>query len=188
MMTNDERQGMFAEAHAALVMGPAGQSEWPEERKLPPDEYLLRALESHISGERTFLAQYRDLAESTQDPIVKLIMNIVLEDEERHHTLMRQLATRLKDGLYWAHTPDALPSTTPATADADAHEALRRFASSERSSIHELNQLAGQADGLYGGLPTELLEMMALDSQKHEHLLRYLSRRIGGALAAQKAA
>lgn len=180
-MTNSEAQKILSEAEAGLAFGPlTGADAGPE---LSPDEYLLRALEGHIGGERTSLGQYRDLAQTTKDPVVALIMGIVLEDEERHHGLMRSIAARIKDDLYWAQSADALPATVQAPADAAAYESLRRFIASERTGVHELQNFAGQADGLYGGLITELLEMMVMDSQKHEHLLRFLFRRIGGAMA-----
>jgi rubrerythrin len=185
---NSEGELSLPEIEAALVQGPTGQPGASSAPALSPDEYLLQALEAHLGVERASLAQYRALAESTQDPIVALIMDLVLEDEERHHTLLRRLAARLKDDLEWAHTPEALPSPTAAPADPAAYEALGAFVASERAGIHELENFAGRADGLYGGLATELLEMMALDSRKHERLLRYLFRRVGQTITAARPA
>jgi len=181
-MQNIDSQWGVPEAEMALSVGPGQASPRPEGAPTP-DEYLLRALEGHIAAERGYLGQYRELAESTKDPVVELIMGIILEDEERHHSLMRRLATRLKDDLYWSQTPDALRAPRPASVDPKEYESLRNFVASERAGIHELQDFAGRADGLYGGLPTALLEMMALDSQKHEHLLRFLFRRLGQAMS-----
>jgi rubrerythrin len=187
-MQNIDSQWGVPEAEMAMAAGPVHAS--PRSDGAPtPDEYLLRALEGHIAAERGYLNQYRELAESTKDPVVELIMGIILEDEERHHSLMRRLATRLNDDLYWAQTPDALRVPRPASVDPKEYESLRTFVASERTSVHELQDFAGRADGLYGGLPTALLEMMAVDSQKHEHLLRFLFRRLGQAMAdAQRSA
>jgi len=185
-MTNSESQWPVPEADIVLSAGPI-QASAATEGSLTPDELLVRALEGHIAAERMSLGQYRELAETTKDPVVELIMGLVLEDEERHHNLMRRLATRLKDDLYWTQTPNALPAPRPVSVDPKEYESLRSFVASERAGIHELRDFAGRADGLYGGLPSELLEMMALDSQKHEHLLRFLFRRLGQAMAeAQK--
>ena len=172
-----------SEAEAAMSLNPHAQANIAgTDPGVSPDEYLLRVLEGHIAGEAATLAEYRALAKSTQDPVVELIMGLVLEDEERHHTLMNSLAARIKDDLYWKQTPGALPPGTPTAADQETYESLRRFVANERFGIHELEEFAGRADGLHGGLPTEILEMMALDSQKHEHLLRFLFRRVGMAL------
>lgn len=175
---SDGRWGL-PEAEAAAVIAGEGGLVPQSADELSPYEYLLRALESHIAAERESLGHYRQLAESTKDPVVELVMGIILEDEERHHGLMRRLAARLQDDLNWSHTPEALPVPAAAAAAAETHELLRRFVLSEEAGIRELQSFAKQAEGLYGGLPSELLAMMALDSQKHEHLLRFLYRRLG---------
>ena len=113
-MMNPEGELSLPEVEAALAQGPTGQPNTSSEPPLSPDEYLLQALEAHLNAERASLAQYRALAESTQDPIVALIMGIVLEDEERHHTLLRRLAARLNDDLSWVQSWDALPASTAA--------------------------------------------------------------------------
>src|SRR5690242_5499209 len=68
-----------------------------------PYEVLLHAVERHIEGEKRTLPLYRQLAGSTRDGVIRLIMDIVLEDEERHHDLMRRIAAQLKDDLNWRH-------------------------------------------------------------------------------------
>jgi hypothetical protein len=180
MMRDDPHWTIPEEQVAAAFAGPpmvAG-----EQRPKPsPYEYLLRAFESHIAEERDVLAKYRQLAETSGDPVVQLVMDIVLDDEERHHSLMHRIATRVKDDLEWSQTPGSLPATG-GSFDPDTYKSLLAFISSERAGIHELESLATRLDGLYGGLPTELLEMMVQDSKKHEHLLRFLFRRQGQAL------
>jgi len=180
---NNENRLIMPEAEVAAALGPTGTMSPAPEPELSPYEYLLHALEAHIGAERDSLAHYRELAESTKDPVVELIMGIILEDEERHHALMSRIATRLKDDLNWSQSPGALPSRGAEATDTAAYESLRSFVASEREGIHELRKFAGRADGLYGGLPSELLEMMARDSEKHEHLLRFLFLRIGSTIS-----
>jgi rubrerythrin len=164
-----------AEAFSGPLMG---TPERPAEQS--PYEYVLRAFESHISSEHDVLTLYRQLAETSKDPVAKLILEIVLEDEERHHSLMQRIATRFKDDLEWSQTPGALPANG-AAFDSETYNALHRFIESERTGIHQLESLAARVEGLYDGLPTELLEMMVQDSKKHERLLRFLFRRQGRA-------
>lgn len=172
------------DAEVAAAIGPTTLPMVTGLDALSPYEYLLRALESHIGAERNALTHYRQLSEGSSDPVVQLVMGIILEDEERHHALMRRLATRLQDDLYWQHSPDALPIGTPDQAKSEDLEALRTFISSEQHGTHELEEFARQARGLYQGLPSELLEMMALDSQKHERLLRFLFHRLSETVKA----
>jgi rubrerythrin len=180
MMKDDSPWIVPEEQVAAAFSGPPMVSpERPAE--LSPYEYVLRAFESHISGERDALTLYRQLAETAKDPVVKLVVGIVLEDEERHHSLMQRIAARVKDDLEWSQTPGALPSAST-TFDWETYDALYNFIASERTGIHQLEGLAARVEGLYGGLPTELLEMMVQDSKKHERLLRFLYRRQGQAM------
>lgn len=183
---NNERQWIGPAVEAAVVTGTPGSMGRSPEPQQSPYEILLGALEAHIGAERNSLEHYRELQESTTDPAIELIMGIILEDEERHHALMHRIAARLSDDLKWAHSSDALPTSRDISSDTAVYESLRSFVASERSGTHLLQSFATNADGLSGGLPSELLEMMALDSQKHEHLLRFLFHRVGTAIAGAK--
>jgi hypothetical protein len=180
-MTNEDAQWMVPEAQVAEAITNPKSPFQENGGTLSPYEYLQRAFESHISGEHDTIGLYRQLAETSKDPVVQLIMGAILDDEERHHQLMHRLATRVKDDLEWSQTPGALPTERP-TFDRETYEALHKFILSERTGIHQLEELAVRVEGLYGGLPTELLEMMMEDSKKHERLLRFLFRRQGQAM------
>jgi rubrerythrin len=180
----DNKSGwMVTEVASSMIAGPAGSADIPSGQALAPDELLMGALQAHIDGERDSLASYRALAESTRDQVIQLIMGIVLDDERRHHELMRRIATQVKDDLYWAHSGDTLPSTAESGVDTTAHETLRQFVAAEQTAAQELRSLASSTSGLHGDLLFELLTMMALDSEKHEHLLRFLFRRVGAKVA-----
>jgi rubrerythrin len=143
-------------------------------------EFLLHAIEKHIDSELQILPSYRDLAASTADDMVKLVMNVVVDDEERHHQLMRQIVLQLKDDL---GSSGALPKHFSEQVDANVYAALRRFVMAERETGDELRSLASDALGLHESLPFELLTAMAMDRSKHEHLLRFLFRHVGRAIA-----
>src|SRR5207248_396839 len=88
-----------------LLMSPPSEA---EEQSL---EQLLRIFDRHVDGETETLRSYRHLATTATDPAVALLMDLVVEDEERHHELLRRMATRLRDALEWTHSPDALPTS-----------------------------------------------------------------------------
>lgn len=158
----------------------------PAAETMSPYEYFQRALESHIANERAVFDRYRQLAEQSLDPVVRLVMGIIFEDEERHHSIMRQLATRLQDDLAWTHSPEALPVGESPAPSREEYESLRQFVASEETSIRDLREFAKDAEGLYQGVAGALIDMMVLDSQKHEQLLRFLFRRVGEALAERE--
>ncbi len=155
-----------------------------EEFRDPPDrspaERLLDTIESHVSAEAGSLEEYRRLAEHSADPVVKLLAELVLGDEERHHHLLERIATSLAGAVHWWHPAEALPSLTvqPEPAAREAIEATRALIREEHAGARELRQLARREKRLAGGLETLLLETMAIDSEKHERILRFVLKRL----------
>src|SRR5438874_11381717 len=75
-------------------------------------EWLLEAVERHASAEQDALAEYEFVAEASADPVVALVMRLILEDEARHHGLLRRIEVTLRDALNWTHSPSALPAAS----------------------------------------------------------------------------
>jgi hypothetical protein len=55
--------------------------------------------------------QYEQLAESSGDPVIALVMRLILDDAECHHGLLKRIEASLRDALYWSHSPTALPES-----------------------------------------------------------------------------
>jgi hypothetical protein len=137
---------------------------------------LVDAFDAHVAAEADTLEAYQRLAQ-TSDPVASLLIGIVLEDEQRHHALQQQIASRLRDALQWTHSPDALPIDGQVTRDpAVALAPLVSLIQHEQTSANKFRKLAEQTADLYGGLLSVLLETMAIDSTKHECILQFLLR------------
>lgn len=152
----------------------------PEQARSSTFDRLLEAVEAHIAAERESVTSYRGLTTSTSDPVVTLLFQLMLEDEERHHELLRRIAASLRDALRWTHSRDALPPTGP-FRDVQTKEAahvLEGFARHERETAGRFRRLARTQGDLYGGLLALLLETMAADSDKHHRILRFILKRI----------
>ena len=147
----------------------------------PPSlsERLIRALEAHASAEAHDLATCEHLARRSRDPIVKLLMGMILEDEQRHHALLRSMVRRLQEEVGFVSSPAALPvpDGSAASGDAEAAATLRGLMREEHEAAHHLRHIAHQEPHLFGGLYPLLLETMARDSDKHAAILRYLVMR-----------
>lgn len=146
-------------------------------------ERMLRAIEAHAAAEADSLAEYKNLAATSGDPVVALLMHFIVEDEQRHHRLLEQMAVTLRDGLSWTHSPDALPAaaaTEPSPDLGQAIETTRSLIREEREGARHVRHLSRQEPRLYGGLYALILEMIGKDSTKHEHLLRFVQRRLEG--------
>jgi rubrerythrin len=152
----------------------------PSEAEQQSLEHLLHTFETHIDGETETLRSYRHLAATAADPAVALLMDLVVEDEARHHELLGRMATRLRDALEWTHSLDALPTSAVPPGQERAGDAvtLLRHIREEQESAEQLRVLAKQNAKLYGGLFELLLQTMALDSEKHARVLRFICQRM----------
>ena len=150
-------------------------------------EWLLDAIERHALAERDALQQYVELATASNDPVIALVMRLILEDEERHHGLLKRMEASLRDALDWTYSPEALPSAgMPHQPVASGlAETARALIDEERMGARFLRNLARQDKRIDGGLPSLLLEMMAEDSDKHARLLQFVRDRLAARARAE---
>ena len=165
--------------HGPLAGVESTVSDPVEEDVTPNDEHLLALVDRHIMAEAADLEGYQELARSP-DPVMSELMGLIVEDEERHHRLLRRLAVRLQDDLNWERSQGALPpEQSPLDADGRrALERVREFVRHEHRGAQHLHALAQEARELRRPLAALLLETMVLDSQKHEIVLWHLARRL----------
>jgi hypothetical protein len=148
----------------------------------PPSlsERLIRALEAHASSEAHDLAVYQELAERSHDPIVQLLVGMVVEDEQRHQSVLQSMVRRLQQEVEFVDEPGALPvgDRVPSAADGEMAATLRGLIRDEHEGARHLRHLARQEPHLYDGLYPLLLEGIARDSEKHATILRFLLLRV----------
>jgi nucleotide-binding universal stress UspA family protein len=137
---------------------------------------LLEAVKRHASEEARSVAAYGRLAQQTQDFVVATLMRLLAEDEERHHRLFDQIGTRLYNQLNWV---------TPATNASGARWShpgwlalVRGFEQDEQRGSGALRDLARRAQQQGDPLTGVLLDSMAMDSERHAHLLRFVGQRL----------
>jgi rubrerythrin len=147
-------------------------------------QLLVRAIETHIAEEEVSVEAYRQLACETSDAVVAALMRLLADDEERHHRLFEEIGKTLRDRLDWsADAPPLVDSSR--TAEEHAAEWLRRvriFESDELRGARALRELAHRAHVECEPLVCQLLEAMAMDSDKHAQLLKFVGRRLNTSL------
>ncbi len=149
----------------------------------PPSlsERLIRALEAHASAEAHDLATSEKLAERSSDPVLKLLISLVAEDERRHHSLLQSMVGRLREEVEFVSSPTALPvESGHGVVDRELAATLRALIRDEHEGARHLRHIARQEPHLYDGLYALLLEVIARDSEKHAAILRYLLLRLEG--------
>jgi rubrerythrin len=144
-------------------------------------EWLLDAVERHANAELESLDQYRYIAETSGDPVIALVMRLILDDEQRHHGLLKRIEASLRDALDWTHSPNALPSTSGTQQrpiSKELAETVRALIDEEHTGARYLRDLAKQEQRIDAGLHSLLLELMAMDSEKHARLLQFVRERL----------
>jgi rubrerythrin len=159
---------------AMLVIGPTRCNE------ISPIERLLNEFEAHEATEEITVKQYRDTLETIKNPATRLLLQMVVSDEERHRTLIHAMAATLKGSLMWTKPEGSLERD-----GSDRGGTTRKllvmtdeFIKLEKEGIRQYQDLVKESAGYYHGLFKILLDSMIRDSEKHIELLEFLRERL----------
>jgi rubrerythrin len=148
-------------------MGPAQTNEWWVT--------LTHAFETHVREEARFLEAYEQLCKGIEDPGARFLIELILEDERRHHGIFERLAESARSDTASSSPP--IPSPTREEAESIL-EPTKRFLEAEIEDRGHLRDLAKQLDGAGDNLWSLLIELMDLDTRKHVRILEYLRDRL----------
>jgi hypothetical protein len=139
----------------------------------------MSMLEEHISGEEKSLETYRLFLDS-KDPVVAMLLGVVLKDEENHHRLLQDIMASISASPYWASKGKAVsPESVLTEQEAERLAAtLGRFLLEERESERTMRELARKVRAEHGETYAFVLDLMVLDSKKHERILSFLVERL----------
>lgn len=173
--TQEPRAGWRDPATLEVMSGPHVSTEPPHNHKFSTLDILARTISEHAEAERTALEAYRRFATSN-DAIVSMIGEQILKDEALHEEMTKRIFGTLSGASHVQPLPTRLPegSMTSAQARSMAKE-LRQLVKSERASAAFLHKAAQTPLVGEDKLVSTLLQAMALDSRKHEQLLRFLA-------------
>ena len=147
---------------------PAGLSAWERE--------LYIRLRDHIAEESDILARCQFLAE-TSTGHVQFLLEMIAEDEARHHRLLERWAETITDLAALSPPEEGLP---PLVREQDPEELIAVVEDllevEHRDSDHlkELDKML--KDVRRTTVWPLLLELMELDNQKHIRILEFLRR------------
>jgi hypothetical protein len=152
----------------------AGPSAWERD--------LYAHLTTHVEGERGLLQQYRSAAEASPSKALRYLVDLLIEDEIRHHRIFTDLAESLKNDALLKNTDPAIPYLDlNQTSDREAvidltDELLQR----EQADAQELKRLRHELRDVKDTSLWELLvEVMERDTQKHIAILRFAKKHAG---------
>jgi hypothetical protein len=148
----------------------AGPSAWARD--------LHAHLTSHVEIERGMLEEYRTAAEASSSKAVAYLVDLLIEDEIRHHRVFMDLADSLE-------TQSLRPGTEPKVPYLDINRANReevlalteQLLDKEQQDALELKRLQRELrdvkDTSLWGL---LVDLMERDTQKHIAILKFVKK------------
>jgi len=138
------------------------------------DARVLATLRAHDERERAILESYRHLVDESTDDGIRYLGRLIMDDEERHHDVIREMANRVESWMQDASIEPSTPSLSP-RVDSDLLEATRRLIALERQDAKELRLLQKE---LRYAPPTSLLpllvKLMLHDTARHIEILRFI--------------
>jgi len=144
----------------------------PQDRE--PYSRLLKTLRTHSEREGAVLAAYRHLVDESPDEGVRYLGRLIIEDEERHHEVISEMANRIDS---WIQGVDIEPSTPALSPHVDRAllEETRRLLALERQDAKELRELHRE---LHAAPPSSLLpllvKLMLHDTATHIEILQFI--------------
>jgi bacterioferritin (cytochrome b1) len=145
----------------------AGASVWERE--------LFGHLTHHLEAERDLLEQYSALVETTQSKALRYLVNLLIEDEMRHHRIFAELTKSLAATALLTGDPP-VPYLDFQRADADTVRAVTGdLLEHERHDARECKRLRRELRDLKDTTLWDLLvDLMERDTEKHIAILRFV--------------
>ncbi len=130
-------------------------------------------IDRHRREEGALLDRYEHIAQESSSVGVSYLVNLILEDERRHHRLLAEIA----HAIVWGTIADARPAV-PRMVEGTADEALvaqtKVLLASEKKDRTELRRLRRRLRSYSGTMWPLLIDLMLLDTDKHTRILRYI--------------
>ncbi len=140
---------------------------------------LLNEFEAHEAQEERFLQNHRVAVADVKHPITRIVLQLIIFDEEKHRAVIHAMAATLKGSLHWTKPQNSLEG------EVDVAETSKRlltitesFIELEKEGINEHKNLLREASGYYHGVFKILLNSMIRDSEKHVELPEFLRQRL----------
>ena len=144
----------------------------------PWERDLYAHLMGHVTNERVLLEEYVRAASTTDSKALAYLVNLLVEDERRHHILFSELAAALKSDSEVRAEDPAIPHLDFSRADRSGIRDLTDgLLQREQDDLRELKQLEKELRTVKDTtLWALLVELMQRDTDKHIAILRFAQR------------
>jgi hypothetical protein len=140
------------------------------------DERILKHLEGHLDEESALLAEYQELQRTSDNPAVRYLVGLLLEDEQRHHRVLSEMLNQFRTSVYLAEQEPRVPYMIH-RRDPAAAAATKRLRRAERHDMRALRSLRRKLKFMRRrSLDGVIVDSMIMDTRKHLRYLRTLAR------------
>jgi hypothetical protein len=138
---------------------------------------LVKLIVRHGTEEGELLSTYEKLATQAPDESVRYLINLILEDEHRHHRLLAELSNAMAWGLM-SEPPVPTVPRLPGAISGELLEQTKRLRKAEQADYRALKRIRRRLRP-FGDTTLWVLvvDLMLLDTKKHATILRFLERR-----------
>jgi rubrerythrin len=145
---------------------PPGLSSWEYE--------LYEHLTEHMENELDLVDEYSDLATSAGGH-VSYLLNLIMEDEARHHRLFDEWRNAIQGDAELREVEPQVPHLSRSADPEKVKSAARRFRKLEEADAKDLERLKKSLKTVKNTTVWNLLvDVMELDTKKHQLILRFL--------------
>lgn len=135
---------------------------------------LVELISRHGAEEGKLLETYQELATTSTDQGVRYLIDLILEDERRHHHLLEEIANSMAWGSVSGSPEDATPDL-PRALEGELLEQTRRLRKAEQTDYRELKRIRWRLRPFARTtLWVLVLDLMLADTKKHKTILRFL--------------
>lgn len=140
------------------------------------EQRLYDHVVGHVEAERDVLVAYEAVAADTTSPPVRYLIGLLLDDERRHHEMLRQLAETIRTTAELSGEPTPIPHLAPVGKERlRILDATERFLAVERDDRQELAKLAKELRPVRNTTLWHLVvELLQRDNEKHTRVLQFI--------------
>jgi hypothetical protein len=138
---------------------------------------MFEQLTEHTRREGALLEGYVNAAKDTKSKALISLVDLLVEDERRHHRYFNELAASLKSDAELTSGEPAIPRLDLDQVDRDTLlEATNRLLENEQADYAALKQLRKELSELEDTtLWALLVDIMLRDTEKHTAILRFVT-------------
>ena len=134
---------------------------------------IVEWITRHGREEGALLETYERFAREASSPATRYLVNLIVEDEHRHHRVLAEIADAIARGSL-TDAPPAVPRLAEGGADTDLIEETKRMLASEKRDRVELRRLRRRLRSYTGTMWPLLIDLMLHDNAKHTRILRFV--------------